>query len=229
MWSRANSVFFFSLSVLLALAVGSALTTPWLPSAPVVRLLQLQQLKTLRPQRESLQRGEVTDRAILTFDLDADLRSVFNWNVKQLFVFVTAQYRTPTNGFNEVVIWDRVVNQTGDARLRLSAAFNKYPIIDQHTELRGAAITLALNWDVMPITGLLHQGRRALSTVRMPPAYCTETECRPEPVALAQVERRPAAASLLAPQGAARGGAEGGVGEAAARAAAESGGGAEEL
>jgi len=201
MWSRANSVFFFALSVLLALAVGSALTTPWLPAAPVVRLLELRQLKTLRPQRESLQRGEVTDRAILTFDLEADLRSVFNWNVKQLFVFVTAQYRTPTNGFNEVVIWDRVVNQTGDARLRLSAAFNKYPIIDQHTELRGAAITLALNWDVMPITGLLHQGRRALSTVRMPPAYCTETECRPEPLALAPVERRPAAASLLEPEG----------------------------
>ena len=155
LWSRANSVFFFSLSVLLALAVGSALTTPWLPSAPVVRVLELRQLKTLRPQRESLQRGEVTDRAILTFDLEADLRTVFNWNVKQLFVFVTAQYRTPTNGFNEVVIWDRVVNQTADARLRLNGAFNKYPIIDQHTELRNAAITLALNWDVMPITGLL--------------------------------------------------------------------------
>jgi len=215
LWTRANSVFFFALSVLLALAVGSALTTPWLPAAPVVHALELRQLKTLRPQRESLQRGEVTDRAILTFDLDADLRSVFNWNVKQLFVFVTAQYRTPTNGFNEVVIWDRVVNQSADARLRLSAAFNKYPVIDQHTELRGAAITLALNWDVMPITGLLHQGRRALSTVRMPPAYCTEAECRPEPVALAEVERRPAAASLAGEGGGGGGARAGAPGDAA--------------
>jgi hypothetical protein len=108
------------------------------------------------------------------------------------------------------------VNQSADARLRLSAAFNKYPVIDQHTELRGTAITLALNWDVMPITGLLHQGRRALSTVRMPPAYCTEAECRPEPVALAEVERRPAAASLAGEGGGGGVGGEGGEGRAGA-------------
>lgn len=204
LWTRANSVFFFALSVLLALAVGSALTTPWLPAAPVVHALELRQLKTLRPQRESLQRGEVTDRAILTFDLDADLRSVFNWNVKQLFVYVTAQYRTPANGFNEAVIWDRVVNRTADARLRISGAFNKYPIIDQHTELRNAAITLSLNWDVMPITGLLFRGQRAVSTVRMPPAYCTEDECRPEPLPLAVVERRPGGAADAQSAGSAR-------------------------
>ena len=194
MSSRLNAVFFYALSVLFVLAVGSSVPTAWLRPEPVVRLLELRQLKTLRPQRESLRRGEVTDRAILTFDLDADLTRVFNWNVKQLFVFVTARFRTRSNGFNEVVIWDRVVNRTADARLKLADAFNKYPIIDQGTELRGAAITLSLSWDVMPITGLLYHHQRALSTVRMPAAYCTETECRPEPAALAEVERRPAEA-----------------------------------
>jgi len=38
-----------------------------------------------------------TDRAVLRFNLDADLSSVFHWNVKQLFVFVTAEYTTKTN------------------------------------------------------------------------------------------------------------------------------------
>jgi len=195
MWTRANALFFYSLTVLFVMAVGSFVTTLRLSPRPVVRQLELRQLKTLRPQRESLQRGEMTDRAILTFDLDCDLRDVFNWNVKQLFVYVTAQYRTPTNGFNEIVIWDRVVNRTADARIRLVDAFNKYPVIDQRTELRGTPITLALNWDVMPITGLLYKQRRGASTVRMPPAYCTEAECKPELLALAEVERRPAAAA----------------------------------
>lgn len=34
---------------------------------------------------------------ILSLQIDADLRSVFNWNVKQLFVYVTAEYETEAN------------------------------------------------------------------------------------------------------------------------------------
>eukprot|EP00914_Ancora_sagittata_P032195 GHVO01065200.1.p1 GENE.GHVO01065200.1~~GHVO01065200.1.p1 ORF type:complete len:125 (+),score=8.80 GHVO01065200.1:23-397(+) len=33
-----------------------------------------------------------SDRAILQFSLDADLTSAFQWNTKQLFVYVTAEY-----------------------------------------------------------------------------------------------------------------------------------------
>jgi hypothetical protein len=34
------------------------------------------------------------DRATITFDLDADLTDVFDWNVKQLFVYITITYQT---------------------------------------------------------------------------------------------------------------------------------------
>lgn len=37
------------------------------------------------------------DRALLSFDLDADLRPAFHWNLKQLFVFVLAEYETKAN------------------------------------------------------------------------------------------------------------------------------------
>jgi signal peptidase complex subunit 3 len=33
----------------------------------------------------------------LTFDLQADLTPLFNWNVKQLFLYLTAEYTTPAN------------------------------------------------------------------------------------------------------------------------------------
>lgn len=39
---------------------------------------------------------------ILNIDVDADLAPAFNWNVKQLFAFVVAEYKTATNPVNQV-------------------------------------------------------------------------------------------------------------------------------
>lgn len=45
--------------------------------------------------------SEGTDRLLLNIDLDADLGPAFNWNVKQLFAFVVAEYKTKTNPVNQ--------------------------------------------------------------------------------------------------------------------------------
>lgn len=50
-------------------------------------------------------------QAVITFDLDADLRSVFSWNTKQLFVYLQAEYETPENGLNQIALWDAIVQQ----------------------------------------------------------------------------------------------------------------------
>ena len=39
-------------------------------------------------------------------------------NVKQLFVMVTAEYATKSNPFNQVVIWDQIVETPEDAVIR---------------------------------------------------------------------------------------------------------------
>jgi hypothetical protein len=41
-------------------------------------------------------------QAYLAFSLQADLRSTFSWNTKLLFVYLLAEYETPTNGLNQV-------------------------------------------------------------------------------------------------------------------------------
>ena len=46
--------------------------------------------------------GPGHDQAILSLGINADLRSVFNWNVKQLFAYVTAEYETEANVLNQV-------------------------------------------------------------------------------------------------------------------------------
>jgi Signal peptidase subunit len=52
---------------------------------PVVKKLQLQKLKSLRKSAKA-------DRAILAFDLQADLALAFNWNIKQVCTFIQYNY-----------------------------------------------------------------------------------------------------------------------------------------
>ena len=71
LWTRLNAVFFYATTVLVFLGLGTAVTTLWLPSKPVVSQLRISKLLTLRPQQESIRRPDLQDRAIFTFDLDA--------------------------------------------------------------------------------------------------------------------------------------------------------------
>lgn len=45
---------------------------------------------------------EKQDLGYIMFDLQADLTPLFNWNAKQLFVFLTAEYETADNKLNQV-------------------------------------------------------------------------------------------------------------------------------
>ena len=45
---------------------------------------------------------EKQDLGYIMFDLQADLTPLFNWNAKQLFVFLTAEYETVDNKLNQV-------------------------------------------------------------------------------------------------------------------------------
>lgn len=67
-----------------------------LPSSgfPDVRKLGVSKFRTFR-------KSEGTDRLLLNIDVDADLAPAFNWNVKQLFAFVVAEYETKTNPVNQ--------------------------------------------------------------------------------------------------------------------------------
>jgi hypothetical protein len=76
------------------------------------------------------------DRAFLYFDVKADLTTVFNWNVKQLFLFVVCEYETRTNTLNQVVIWDKIVTEEENAKIDLTEVPNKYYLTDHADELR---------------------------------------------------------------------------------------------
>ncbi len=69
---------------------------------------------------------EKNDLGFLTFDLHADLTPLFNWNVKQLFLYLTAEYETPNNQVNQVVLWDKIIQRGENALLDYRSLNTKY-------------------------------------------------------------------------------------------------------
>jgi len=131
------------------------------------------ELKTLR----SLKSHGGVDRALLSFDIDVDLRPAFHWNIKQLFVYVVASYESDTNPNNQIVLWDKIVEAVDpdDAKvIKQDNIFVKYALVDQMDELRGRDVKLQLMWDHMPLTGGLYKGEQPvdeLSSFSLPSAY----------------------------------------------------------
>lgn len=162
-WVRLNAVFFFGLTVLLCLSLLAAVSKIGHTSShqPKIHTLKMNTMKSLKNH------GGV-DRALLSFDLHADMNPAFHWNIKQIFVYVVATYATPTNPKNQLVLWDRIIESSDDPVtkkiLNEKNVFVKYGLVDQGAELRDTEVELSLMWDHMPLTGLLYVGAQKEGT-----------------------------------------------------------------
>ncbi|CAF9922585.1 hypothetical protein IMSHALPRED_005709 [Imshaugia aleurites] len=106
---RAQNVFGFFTTVAFCTAILTALSvllTAQEPSAKI-ELRNVQVVKG-RPHYYSPKKEEY---AHIKFDLDADFTSLFNWNTKQLFVWVVATYpSSDASSLSQAVIWDTIIN-----------------------------------------------------------------------------------------------------------------------
>ena len=129
------------------------------------------ELRTLR----SLKSHGGVDRALLSFDIHADMSPAFHWNVKQLFIAVVASYETPTKKINQIVVWDKILEAIDPNKvIQEDNVFVKYALVDQGNQLRNKNVTLHLLWDHMPITGLLYMGEQSkddMSWFQLPSEY----------------------------------------------------------
>ncbi|KAL9624266.1 MAG: hypothetical protein Q9160_001513 [Pyrenula sp. 1 TL-2023] len=117
--TRIQSLFSLSTTIAFTLSALIALT-PFLPSpsrSPPSATLTLRSSQVVRgrPHYYSEKKEEY---AHVKFDLDADLSSLFTWNTKQLFVWVSAVYpaaqtgKTQASGdvpMSNAVIWDAII------------------------------------------------------------------------------------------------------------------------
>lgn len=79
---------------------------------------------------------ERNDLGFLTFDLKTDLSHLFNWNVKQLFLYLTAEYVTPNNELNQVVLWDKIIQRGENSVLDFKNMNTKYYFWDDGNGLK---------------------------------------------------------------------------------------------
>ncbi|KAK4501397.1 hypothetical protein PRZ48_007206 [Zasmidium cellare] len=107
---RIQNVFGFFTSVAFAVAAAIAISVVLSPQAPSASL-ELKNVKVAkgRPHYYSTKREEY---AHITFSLDADLTSLFNWNTKQIYLWVSASYPSPKHPStppSEAIIWDAII------------------------------------------------------------------------------------------------------------------------
>ncbi|GMM32793.1 signal peptidase complex subunit [Saccharomycopsis crataegensis] len=95
----------------------------------------------------------------LTFDIDADLSPLFNWNTKQVFVYLTAEYPGKNSqASNKVTYWDKIVTSKEDANLELKNQRSKYNVWDVEKTFRGREAVVRLEWNIQPHIGPLVWG-----------------------------------------------------------------------
>ena len=90
-WTRANALFFYAICALAIMCTLTALSTYQHVPSPTLTTLQVSGLERFSDYSDG------SDKAIFSIDLSTDLKSIFNWNVKQIFVMVIAEYTSTTN------------------------------------------------------------------------------------------------------------------------------------
>ncbi|VDC06199.1 unnamed protein product, partial [Peniophora sp. CBMAI 1063] len=108
------------------------------------------------------------DQGRVNFNTEADLRPLFNWTTKQLFVWMQAEYTNLHGVQNEGVVWDCIVKRKKDALLDLRGR-NKYYWHDLARSFNGSEpVAFSLKYNIMPYVGLLTMGEAARTTEPLP-------------------------------------------------------------
>lgn len=112
-------------------------------------------------------------QAQLNIELHADLRPEFTWNTKQLYVYVVAEYATETSPHNEMVLWNRIIEDREDAKLDIRRLPKMYPFtfaseMNAGKGLLGLEYNISLAWNVMPKVGRLYTRKESATGFRLP-------------------------------------------------------------
>ena len=153
---RSNTIFAFTLSILASLTLICAFSTAFKSYGETV-YVKLSSGKRLVKRVPNFSTGrELNDLGFITFNLEADFTKTFDWNTKQLFLYLTAHYKTKANINNEVILWDYIMLRGDNPKINLKDHNTKYYFWDDGSGLQGNSnITLTLSMNVIPNSGLL--------------------------------------------------------------------------
>ncbi|KAI8816437.1 signal peptidase 22kDa subunit [Fimicolochytrium jonesii] len=96
-----------------------------------------------------------TEIGFVHFNVTADLSPIWNWNTKQLFVYLVAEYETPSHSTNQIMLWDDIILTKEDTIIELTDQLAEYRATDIQNKLAGVQAKLSLHWNVIPHVGIL--------------------------------------------------------------------------
>ena len=153
--SRTNAVFAFTLSILAALTIICAMSTAFKNYSELVPIKLSSGKQVIKNVADFSAAREKNDLGFVTFNLEADFANAFDWNTKQLFLYLTALYETKDNVVNQVVLWDHIIERGDNTKVSLKNQHTKYYFWDDGDGLKGNNVTLTLSLNVIPNAGFL--------------------------------------------------------------------------
>ncbi|CAF1526738.1 unnamed protein product [Adineta ricciae] len=170
--SRLNTLFAFTISVLAALTLGVFISTYFEQYHGTVSISANKPI--VKHMTDFSANRKKNDLGVLQLNMDMDLNPLFDWNVKQLFLYLTAEYVTPSNSLNQVVLWDKIIERGENAQLNIRDMATKYYFWDDGDHLRSNNVTLTLAWNIISNAGrLLHVRADGSSSFIFPGEYVT--------------------------------------------------------
>ena len=155
---RLNTLFFFALTYLIITSALSSLTV--LYHSPNIRQqIDNHNILLFRSFHNDYLSLDI-DEVYIDIDYQIDLRPIWNWNVKQIFLYLSAEYiDNKTDKISEIVLWDKIIQSSSDSDLYSVNERMKYVLRDFYKDLRNKDIKLTFHYDLMPYIGLVKNQR----------------------------------------------------------------------
>ncbi|GME76116.1 hypothetical protein B5S28_g310 [[Candida] boidinii] len=102
----------------------------------------------------------------IAFNLNTDLSPLFNWNTKQVFIYLTAEYEgkelkqksIDEKTENQVVFWDKIITDKKDAIINDERLKSKYSVWDIDHKFENKTAEIKLHYNIQPWVGPLIYG-----------------------------------------------------------------------
>ncbi|CAF1335242.1 unnamed protein product, partial [Adineta steineri] len=177
--SRLNTLFAFTISVLAVLTIGVFVSTYFEKYYETVSIGVNKPI--VKHMTDYSANRKKNDLGVLQLNLDMNLNQLFDWNVKVLFLYLIAEYVTPANSLNQVVLWDKIIRRGENARIYLHDIATKYYFWDDGENLRSNNVTLSLAWNIIPNAGrLLHVPANGSTSFIFSDQYTTSRAASPK-------------------------------------------------
>ncbi|KAK7027323.1 Signal peptidase complex subunit [Paramarasmius palmivorus] len=164
-FSRINNVSAFFSSCMMGLLLAITISS-FLLNADPHGDLSISQVKVYPSKAPRTKRKQ--EMAFVNFNISADLSPLFNWNTKQLFIYLEADYENTQGVKNQVVIWDRIVRSKDDAVINVVGK-NKYAFREISSSFKKVpSAHYTLKYNVMPYVGVLTYGEAAKTSEPVP-------------------------------------------------------------